>query len=110
MHALWDKYKGWISIINCMLLVAGVLGFWRDKIVVNEARVEQQSVTLGEIKGSVQVLLDGSSKTQTAIELLKQDNVSLKESQARVEHAQERSNQDLLDLTGRVSVLEQRKR
>lgn len=109
MKKLIEALKPWISIINCVLIVAGVLGFWRDRIVVNETKLETTNVTLGEIKGQLSTVIGAQGTTNTSIELLKQDITTVKASQDRLEKAQDDLRQDQLDLNTRVGVLEQRR-
>lgn len=104
----WWRRISWISLANMVLLLLGVLGFWRDRIIVNEAKLEQQTVTLGEIKSDVGATRDLVQKTSTDVEVLKtqQSNMQnkvddLDDRMGNLEGKQEK-------LTERMGVIEQR--
>lgn len=106
----WWRRISWISLANMILLLLGVLGFWRDRIIVNEAKLEQQTVTLGEIKGDVSATRALVQKTSTDVEVLKtqQSNTQNKVDELGKRMTDLEDDQD--KLTERVGVLEQRTR
>ncbi len=109
-HKPWWKSIPWFSIINTGLIVAGVLGYWRDRVVVNEQKLEQQTVTMGEIKNAVQSTQGLVQKTSTDVEVLKTQQTNTQSIVEDVRRRQEQQGADILDLSKRVGVLEQRTR
>lgn len=106
----WRDWVNPISVINLVLLALGVLGFWRDRVVVNETKLEQQTVTLGEIKNDVAATRNLAQKASTDMEVLKERQTS---TTGRVDGLERRVDQvedDQQKLTDRVGVLEQRQR
>lgn len=106
----WWRRISWISVANMVLLLLGVLGFWRDRIVVNEAKLEQQTVTLGEIKSDVSATRDLVQKTSTDVEVLKAQQTNTQDKVDVLGRRMEGLENNQRLLTDRVGVLEQRRR
>lgn len=108
--APWWRRISWISLANMVLLLLGVLGFWRDRIIVNEAKLEQQTVTLGEIKSDVGATRDLVQKTSTDVEVLKSQQTNTAGKVDELGRRMEGLEGSQQRLTERVGVLEQRTR
>jgi septal ring factor EnvC (AmiA/AmiB activator) len=109
-----DKYK-WIfglllSAANLAILLLGVTGNWRDKIVVNDVKLEQLTVTVGEIKADAAAARAAAQSTATDMATLKANYTNVQSQLDRMEREQQNLRNDINGHEQRLGVLEQRQR
>lgn len=109
-----DKWKWVVGVLlsaaNLTILVLGITGNWRDKIVINDLLLQGAIQSIGEIKTSSQQAAAASQKTATDVEVLKSNYSTTEKSLQDIKDEQRRLRERLDEYGDRLGVVEQRQR
>lgn len=109
-----DKWKWVVGVLlsaaNLTILVLGITGNWRDKIVINDVKLEQLTVTVGEIKADASAARTAAQSTATDMATLKANYTNVQSQLDRMEREQQNLRNDINGHEQRLGVLEQRQK